>query len=68
MARIKKLDTSEIKVVKKMRNYDNDPYFKEKDARAKAFLKKNGLPFQNKASSLKQKYQCHGKRSQINMG
>lgn len=48
MVQKKKPDTSEIKVVRKMRNYDNDPYFKEKDARAKAFLKKNGLPFQEK--------------------
>lgn len=51
MKRIKKIDTSEIRVVKNMRDYSNDPYFKEKHERAKAFIEKNGLPFQNKASS-----------------
>lgn len=53
MAHKKKPNKYGIIEVKKMRNYDNDPYFKEKDARAKAFLKKNGLPSRRKASSLK---------------
>jgi hypothetical protein len=48
MGRIKKLDTSEIKVVRNMRDYSNEPYFIKKAERAKAFLKKNGLPFQEK--------------------
>lgn len=48
MARIKKIDTSEIKVVKNMRDYSNDPYFIKKAERAKAFIEKYGLPFQEK--------------------
>jgi hypothetical protein len=33
-----------VNVVKKMRNYNNEPAFKRKAAKASAFLKKNGLP------------------------
>ncbi len=33
-----------ITVVKKMRDYSDDPFFKEKAEKAKAFIKKNGLP------------------------
>lgn len=37
-----------VTVVKKMRDYSKDPYFKKKHADAKAFLKKAGLPFAEK--------------------
>lgn len=48
MSRKKKPNKYGIIVVKKLRNYDDDPYFKEKHERAKAFIEKNGLPFQDK--------------------
>jgi hypothetical protein len=35
---------SHITVVDEIRDYGNDPYFKKKDERAKAFLEKNPLP------------------------
>ncbi len=47
---IKKERSGEIAVVKKMRDYSNDPAFKKKAEKAEAFLKKHGLPesFTNK--------------------
>lgn len=36
--------TSNSTVVKKLRDYSNDPFFKEKAEKAKAFIEKNGLP------------------------
>ncbi len=41
---VNKKKSKEIIVVKKMRDYSNDPTFKKKAEKAKAFLKKNGLP------------------------
>jgi len=36
--------SSNITIVKKMRDYSQEPFFKKKDESARAFLKKNGLP------------------------
>lgn len=36
--------TNEVSVVKKMRDYSNEPAFKKKAEKAAEFLKKNGLP------------------------
>lgn len=36
--------TNNITAVKKMKDYSNDPFFKEKAEKAKAFIEKNGLP------------------------
>ena len=49
----KKIDISmitypKVTIVKKMRDYSKCAYFKKKDAEAKAFLKKAGLPFTEK--------------------
>jgi hypothetical protein len=33
-----------IAIVKSMRDYGEDPFFKKKDEKAKAFIAKNGLP------------------------
>ena len=41
---IKKQKTSEMSVVKKMRDYSEEPAFKKKAEKATAFLKKYGLP------------------------
>jgi hypothetical protein len=40
----KKDNKSNVTVVKKMRNYSNDPVFKKKAEDAMKFLKKHGLP------------------------
>lgn len=53
---IKKQTVPAVTVVKKMRNYDNDPFFVKKKEEAIAFLEKHGLPdgtkFKRKGSSL----------------
>jgi hypothetical protein len=41
---IKKERSGNIAVVKKMKDYSNEPAFKKKVEKAIAFLKKNGLP------------------------
>ena len=43
-AAIKNDQSTNVTVVKKMRDYSNDPFFKKKAENAKAFLKKHGLP------------------------
>ncbi|NML23258.1 hypothetical protein HHL16_20435 [Pseudoflavitalea sp. G-6-1-2] len=43
-AAVKKGRMDEVIVVKKMRDYSNDPAFKKKAEEAKAFIKKHGLP------------------------
>lgn len=43
-ATTKKNKPSNITVVKKMRDYSQEPAFKKKEESARAFLKKNGLP------------------------
>lgn len=40
----KKQKKSQVAVVKKMRDYSNEPSFKKKDQEARAFLEKHGLP------------------------
>jgi len=40
----KKNITINVTVVKKMRDYSQDPFIKKKAERAKAFIKKHGLP------------------------
>ncbi len=40
----KKQKKSQVAVVKKMRDYSNEPAFKKKEEKAKAFLEKHGLP------------------------
>lgn len=40
----KKEKSSNVTVVKKMRDYSKEPAFKKKAENAIAFLKKNGLP------------------------
>ena len=37
-----------VTVVKKMRDYSQDPFFRKKAEKAKAFLEKYGLPPQTK--------------------
>ncbi len=49
---LKKDKAKEIAVVKKMRDYGDEPVFKKKAKKAKAFIKKNGLP---KAAGKKKK-------------
>lgn len=41
---LKKGRTNEITVVKNMRDYSNEPVFKKKAEKAKAFIEKHGLP------------------------
>jgi hypothetical protein len=41
---IKKDKSTHVIVVKKMRDYSEEPVFKKKAAKAIAFLKKHGLP------------------------
>lgn len=41
---VKKATVPAITIVKKMRNYDNDPFFVKKKEDAIAFLEKHGLP------------------------
>lgn len=41
---LKKVNTEEIIIVKKMRDYSKEPAFVKKAEEAKAFLKKHGLP------------------------
>jgi len=41
---VKKEKSSSVAVVKKMRDYSNEPAFKKKAEKAIAFLKKHGLP------------------------
>lgn len=41
---LKKEKSIEIAVVKRMRDYSNEPTFKKKAEKAIAFLKKHGLP------------------------
>ena len=40
----KKKKANQVTVVKKMRDYSNEPAFKKKEEKAKAFLKEHGLP------------------------
>ncbi len=40
----KKINTSNIIVVKELRDYSDDPYLKKKEEDVRAFLKKNGFP------------------------
>ncbi len=40
----KKDKPSDVIIVKKVRDYSKEPYFKKKAEKAMAFLKKNGLP------------------------
>ena len=40
----KKKKANQATVVKKMRDYSNEPAFKKKEEKAKAFLKEHGLP------------------------
>ena len=49
---IQKGKTSDVTVVKKMKDYSEEPAFKKKAEKATAFLKKHGLP---KAFSKKKK-------------
>lgn len=50
---IKKDKSNNVTVVKKMRDYSEEPVFKKKAERAMAFLKKHGLPktFKKKRSN-----------------
>jgi hypothetical protein len=41
---VKKEKSSEVAIVRKMKNYSNEPAFKKKAEKATKFLKKNGLP------------------------
>jgi hypothetical protein len=41
---IKKEKSTNVTVVKKLKDYSKEPAFKRKAAKAVAFLKKNGLP------------------------
>jgi hypothetical protein len=41
---IKKEQTSNVTIVKKMRDYSNEPAFKKKAENAIKFLKKHGIP------------------------
>ncbi len=41
---VQKEKLGEIIVVKKMRDYSKEPFFKKKAEKARAFLKKHGLP------------------------
>lgn len=41
---VKKQKTAQVTVVKKMRDYSQEPVFKKKAEHAIAFIKKNGLP------------------------
>jgi len=43
-AAIKKDKSHNVTVVKKMKDYSEEPVFKKKAEKAIAFLKKNGLP------------------------
>jgi hypothetical protein len=43
-AALKKGKSNDITVVKKMKDYSNEPAFKKKAEKAAEFLKKNGLP------------------------
>lgn len=47
---VKKENTTHVAIVKKMRDYSNEPAFKKKAESAIAFLKKHGVPksFQKK--------------------
>lgn len=49
--------TNGITLVKKMRNYSNEPAFKKKAEKAAEFLKKHGLPksFTKKKNKVTQK-------------
>lgn len=49
---LKKGKSNDVTVVKKMRDYSNEPAFKKKAEKASEFLKKHGLP---KAFSKKKK-------------
>lgn len=40
----KKIKNDNIIIVEKMRDYSNDPFFKKKAEKAKAFLEKHGIP------------------------
>ena len=40
----KKDNSLQVTVVKKIRDYSQDPFIKKKAERAKAFIKKHGLP------------------------
>lgn len=41
---IKKENSDPVTIIKKMKDYNNEPAFKKKAENAIAFLKKNGLP------------------------
>ena len=41
---VKKDNTSNITVVKKMKDYSQEPFFKKKLENAQNFIKKHGLP------------------------
>jgi len=47
-AATKKKEEIKVTVVKKMRDYSQDPTFRKKAEKAKAFLQKNGSPPQSK--------------------
>ena len=49
-AALKKQNSTGVTIVKKIRDYSNDPFVKKKAEKAKAFIKKHGLP-----ESLKKK-------------
>ncbi len=44
MEDIKKAALSRVTVVKKMRDYSNDPFVLRKEKMAREFIEKNGLP------------------------
>lgn len=48
MTHKKKPNKNGVIVVKKLRNYDNDPYFIKKAEKAKALIEKYGHPFEEK--------------------
>jgi hypothetical protein len=48
----KKQKSDGVAVVKKMKNYGDEPVFKKKEAKAAAFLNKHGVP---KASGRRKK-------------
>ena len=52
---IKKNNLPGIKVVKKMRDYSNDPFFKKKAEDAIEFLKKHPLPDREKNKNKESK-------------
>lgn len=43
LAAIKKIQTN-VTIVKELRDYSKDPYFRKKAEEAKEFIKKHGIP------------------------